>query len=114
MFLEFVLILPLGTQIAPIEDVSLRSIVRDPYVDLSQIDTGYFRTRWRGYHFHLIGSHGFVLGACPADHHGLGQIPRPIQDNGLIALAIGEGEFAILKTNGRVLVLDTPTSCATR
>ena len=37
LFLQFVLVLSLGTQISPVEDMGMLSIMRDGHVDLTQV-----------------------------------------------------------------------------
>ena len=108
MFLQFVLVLPLRSQVPTIKDVSVGPIVRNSHMDLAQIDTGDFTPDWCADSlFHTIGSNGCVLGPCPVDDNRFWQFPPPIQDKRIIPSSIREDEFTVLQTNSRVFVLNT-------
>src|SRR6266516_4665070 len=91
----------------PVQDIRLLPIVGNSHVYFSQVDTGYLVADGNSLRrFLLVGRNDFVLGACPVDHHGLGQFPRPIKNKRGIAFSVREGEPSILQTDGRALVLN--------
>jgi hypothetical protein len=96
MLEELVAILPLGAQQASIEDMGMLPPMRDSQLDLAQIDASYLAPNGSGFRFFLpIGSDGFILAARPADHHRLGTIPLPGEEERLVALPIGKSELAL-------------------
>jgi hypothetical protein len=71
MLAELIAILPLRSEVPPVEDVRLFAIMGDSHVDLAQINPCYLRTSSASMRLNLIGGDGFVLGASPVDHHRL-------------------------------------------
>src|SRR5260370_8353214 len=99
MFLQFVLVLPSGPEQASIENVRGRSIMGNSHVDFTQIDARDFSTHRPCFClFHTVVCYRLILSACPMDHHGLGQLPWPLQDKRIVAFAAGQSQLPLLVT----------------
>ncbi len=106
MFLELVAILSLGTQMPPIEDMRLLTIMRDGHVYLTEVNACYFLTCGSRMRLYLVGGNRFILRACPVDHHSSRKFPRPIEEERFIAFPVRQAQFPIGEFHGRAFVLD--------
>ena len=117
MLFELVLILSLGSEQAPIENMRVLAIRGDCRMDFTGIDTCRmqgapllvvpFLPFWQVRAKELIGSDGFILLPCPVNDHGLRERPGPLKQERIIATTIGQAQGAFGKFHGRAFILDT-------
>src|SRR5260370_15852303 len=106
--LQFVLILPLSSQISTVEDMGILAVVRYGNMNLAQVDASNFPTHRLALCFILaIGSDCFILRARPVNNHCLGLLPLPCHDEWIVSAAIRKSQFTILELDSITLILHT-------
>jgi hypothetical protein len=110
--LQLVAVLHFGTQEPPVEDMRLRPIVGGGHMYFAQVDARHLVAMRVLGRFLQIGRNGLVLGPCPVNDDGSGQLPGPGEDERDGIPPVGEAQRPIFQHHRGAFVFNPEVALA--